>query len=190
VTRRPYAVSRTISYWLRHAPQEADLVADEYGWVALDDLLAALQDRDIAADLEFLQGLNASTDKVRWLIEPDNNRIRATHGHSIPIIIDDTQEPPPTLYHGTAVKTWPSIAAQGLRPMGRRFVHLTDDLATARAVGARHGRPLVIGINAERLAATGQPFHHTSDNVWLTDTVPVAYLLVRKPTGPGPSPAT
>jgi hypothetical protein len=62
----------------------------------------------------------------------------------------------------------PSILAEGLRPGRRNAVHLSSDVATARVIGGRRGRPVVLRVDAARLrpparsyaltiAATGPP---------------------------------
>ncbi|MDR0288410.1 MAG: RNA 2'-phosphotransferase [Clostridiales bacterium] len=169
-------ISKTISYWLRHAPQEAGLTADEFGWVDLSELIDKLREQNNEIDIDFIEALNISTDKVRWEIDRSRNRIRATHGHSYPVIIDFLQKPPDHLYHGTSLKNIPAILEQGILPMGRQFVHLSSDVKTAYTVGKRHGNSLVIEVDAKELYEKGHPFYHTSDNVWLTETIPSGYL--------------
>src|SRR6187402_1693528 len=98
--------SRIISYWLRHNPNEAGLEMDEYGWVSIDKVLAALDDKSISLTLEDLLDLNKSFDKIRWEINIDLRTIRATHGHSVPVVLHDKAEQPPEfLYHGTSINT-------------------------------------------------------------------------------------
>lgn len=117
--------SKLVSYWLRHNPSDAGLTIDECGWASVTTLLAALRGRGYEITPAGLQALNAQADKVRWEIDLAADRIRATHGHSFPVLLDDKAKAPPTiLYHGTALKSLESIAAQGLRPMRRQFVHL------------------------------------------------------------------
>jgi putative RNA 2'-phosphotransferase len=71
-----------------------------------------------------------------------------------------------------------AILRDGLRPMGRRHVHLSPDAATARRVGARHGRPEVLEVAAGDLAAAGHVFLRSDNGVWLTDRVPPWALKV------------
>jgi putative RNA 2'-phosphotransferase len=49
-------------------------------------------------------------------------------------------------------------------------------MATAKNVGARHGKPVVLAVAAAQMAAAGFSFYISENGVWLTDHVPVAYL--------------
>jgi putative RNA 2'-phosphotransferase len=57
-------------------------------------------------------------------------------------------------------------------------VHLSPDEATARRVGARHGRPVVLRVDAEGMARDGAVFTRSANGVWLVDAVPPAFLAV------------
>lgn len=169
--------SKLISYWLRHNPQDAKLDADEFGWVNLERLLSALQDKNVSLTSDNLIELNNSFDKVRWEIDIEQNRIRATHGHSFPVLLDDkTEIPPDTLFHGTSSATITKIIAEGLLPMNRQFVHLSENIEMAIIVAKRHGKPFIIEINTQELIKGGWTFYKTIDNVWLTAKIPTKYL--------------
>ena len=68
----------------------------------------------------------------------------------------------------------------GLERRGRHHVHLSPDVPTARRVGARHGRPVVIEVAAARMAAHGHVFFLAANGVWLTERVPADYLAVAR----------
>lgn len=165
-----------MSFWLRHDPQDAGLIADEFGWVDVTETLAALKKRGREISLQELIELNNSFDKVRWQFSDDQTKIRATHGHSIPVVLEGATTPPPVLYHGTASRHLDAIKRQGLIPKQRQFVHLSANTEVALEVGKRHGKPVLIEIDAEKLAGDGWQFYQTSDNVWLTAAIPVSYL--------------
>ena len=76
------------------------------------------------------------------------------------------------LYHGTVERFLPAIRAEGLRPGQRTHVHLSADVGTARTVGARRGRPVVLRVDAAGMHAAGLVFHRATNGVWLTDRVP------------------
>jgi len=86
------------------------------------------------------------------------------------------QTPPDTLWHGTASRFLESILREGLKPMSRLYVHLSGDADTALDVGARHGKPVVLAVDARRMAEDGCLFYISANGVWLTKTVPPAYL--------------
>lgn len=176
----PKRISKLISYWLRHNPQDAALTVDEFGWASVDQLLKALHSRNLAISLPDLLQLTNSFDKVRWEIDEAGGKIRATHGHSFPVLLEDrVKTPPEILYHGTAAKNIAQITEQGLMPMSRQFVHLSETIETALSVGTRHGKPILVEVKTGRLAAEGWKFYQTSENVWLTSAIPAEYLVFR-----------
>jgi putative RNA 2'-phosphotransferase len=60
-------------------------------------------------------------------------------------------------------------------------VHLSADVATARAVGARRGAPVVLRVDAGGMHAAGTPFYRATNGVWLVDRVPPDRLAVDGP---------
>jgi putative RNA 2'-phosphotransferase len=80
------------------------------------------------------------------------------------------------LYHGTASRFLKSILASGLRAGGRHHVHLSADVQTALRVGARHGFPAVLVVDAARMRADGIAFYQSDNGVWLTGEVRPKYL--------------
>lgn len=86
-------------------------------------------------------------------------------------------QPPQTLFHGTSPEAAQVIRGQGLRPMGRQFVHLSADRGTAYAVGSRKApHPIILAIDAQAAAAQGVSFYAGNDKVWLADHVPGAFI--------------
>jgi putative RNA 2'-phosphotransferase len=57
-------------------------------------------------------------------------------------------------------------------------VHLSANQEVAVSVGARHGQPIVITVNAEQMAKDGLLFYVSDNGVWLTEKVPVGYLML------------
>lgn len=64
----------------------------------------------------------------------------------------------------------------GLSKMSRHHVHLSRDLAIAKAVGARHGKPVVFAVDAAAMHQAGYIFYCSENGVWLVDHVPPEYL--------------
>jgi len=171
-------LSRRLSYILRHDPASVGLTLDPQGWVAVDDLLAALGTAVSRADLD---AVVAGNDKRRYAIRPGprgRDEIRASQGHSVPVELDlERVPPPPVLYHGTSAAALPSIRARGLERGGRHHVHLSPDTSTAQAVGRRRRGPVaVLAVDAAAMAAAGHAFYRSANGVWLTDHVPPEYL--------------
>ncbi|WP_456441638.1 RNA 2'-phosphotransferase [Psychroserpens sp.] len=170
-------VSKLISYWLRHNPEDINISLDEYGWANINDILGALNQRKIEFTRDELIELNNSFDKVRWKVDLSTNKIKATHGHSISISQELLpQTPPEILYHGTASKYLESIIANGLSSKNRQYVHLSEDILMATEVGKRHGKPIIIEIDTLKMVKQGFNFYKTEQGVWLTDNILTKYL--------------
>lgn len=124
-----------------------------------------------------LEAVVAGNDKQRFAFDETGERIRANQGHSVEVDLGlEPIEPPAQLYHGTSSHVAGRIGRDGLQRMRRHHVHLSADPTTARAVGARHGPPVIFVIDAAAMAAAGHRFYRSANGVWLTDAVPPAYL--------------
>ncbi len=176
------AVSRRLSYVLRHAPDSAGLRLDDGGWVDVDALLQGLAAAGLPLRRAELDAVVAGNDKQRFAFDPAGTRIRASQGHSVPVDLGLVRlVPPRVLFHCTAVRTLSAVLEQGLRPQRRHAVHLSADGLTARAVGARHGRPGVLEVDAAGLHAAGGVFTRSDNGVWLVASVPPERLRVVEP---------
>jgi putative RNA 2'-phosphotransferase len=170
-------LSKSLSYWLRHRPDAGGIDIDPAGWAEVEAVLGALQRAKLPDAHDDLLRVTAESDKNRFEISSDGRLIRARQGHSIPIDLGWPVAPPPAhLFHGTVEKFLPAILAEGLRPMARHHVHLSPDEATAIAVGARRGKPVILRIAASALHAGGAEFRVSSNGVWLVDHVPPSFI--------------
>jgi putative RNA 2'-phosphotransferase len=172
-------LSKYLSRHLRHDPGRLGLTLRPGGWVEVDALLAACSAHGVALSRAELDEVVAGNDKQRFGIDPTGRMIRARQGHSIAVDLQLPARPPPAeLFHGTAERSLATIRSEGLRPMGRHHVHLSADVVTARRVGARHGRPVVLRVDAAAMAAAGHEFRRSDNGVWLVDQVPPRFLRV------------
>ena len=170
-------LSKRLAYVLRHDPGSVGVALDPQGWADVDALLAALARTGPSVSRADLERVVAGSDKQRFALE--GGRIRAQQGHSVPVDLGLAPvAPPETLFHGTVARSLPAILAEGLRPQGRHHVHLSPDVVTARAVGSRRGRPVVLEVAAGRLSRAGQAFYRSGNGVWLVDAVPPDALTV------------
>lgn len=170
-------ISKTLSYWLRHRPDEAGLTLDAQGWASVDEVLAALAAAGLPGDIDALLTVVEQSDKQRFELSADLSRIRARQGHSVSVELDLTPTAPPAvLYHGTVERFLDAILAEGLSKMRRHHVHLSPDLETAQRVGARRGKAIILEVNALAMHSDGSAFYVTENKVWLTDAVPPRYL--------------
>ncbi|MBL8538169.1 MAG: RNA 2'-phosphotransferase [Hyphomonadaceae bacterium] len=170
-------ISKTLSLWLRHRPEVAELELDAQGWADVDAVLAALATRNLPGDIETLLHVVDDNDKQRFELTPDLARIRARQGHTVAVDLALTPATPPAeLYHGTVERFAAAIEREGLRKMRRHHVHLSPDIETARRVGARRGAPIIFVVSAAAMHAEGAVFHVTENRVWLTDAVPPRFF--------------
>ena len=177
VANRRTALSKLLSYVLRHDPGRFGLSLGAGGWVSIDDLLVRCREHGRPITREQLDHLVATNSKRRFAISEDGTMIRASQGHSVAVDLGlAALEPPEVLYHGTVAPSLPAIRAEGLRKMERQHVHLSPDPETARVVGQRRGSPVVLRIAAAAMHRAGHVFHCADNGVWLTDHVPPSYI--------------
>ena len=172
------SLSKEISYALRHVPWEYELEMDEEGWVLTEQLLEALRREEKWKDVHEadLHEIIKTSEKKRFEIK--DGRIRAFYGHSIPMkITKQEMMPPDILYHGTARRFLESIQQNGLLPQRRQYVHMSQDVETAQAVGKRHDpKPCILVINAKQAWEDGIQFYIGNEKVWLADAIPGKYI--------------
>ena len=169
--------SKFLSLVLRHAPETIDLVLDAQGWAETDELIAKAAAHGKRYTRESIARIVAESDKQRFRLSDDGQRIRANQGHSVEIDLAlPSVIPPEVLYHGTATRFLEAIMREGLLKQKRQHVHLSVSLETAIKVGSRHGRPVVLVVNALAMHAAGYVFYLADNGVWLTDHVPKEFL--------------
>ena len=170
--------SKFLSLVLRHQPEKIGIVLDGAGWVPVTQLLDGCRRAGHAITPDQLREIARTSDKQRFALSDDGARIRANQGHSVQVELGyEPAAPPEVLYHGTAEKYLPSIRQNGLHRAARHHVHLSERRDTASAVGTRHGRLVLLEIRSGDMHRAGMTFYKTPNNVWLTDTVPVEYLV-------------
>ncbi|MDQ8142297.1 RNA 2'-phosphotransferase [Chryseobacterium sp. CFS15] len=170
--------SKFLSYVLRHHPELIDLNLDENGWANVDELITKSTNDSQGFTFEELDEIVQTNDKKRFIFNEDKTRIRANQGHSIDINLAlIPQQPPEFLYHGTAQSNIDSIFEKGIEKRNRQHVHLSQDIETATKVGMRHGKPIILTINTEKMFDDGIEFYLSENNVWLTDFVDATYIL-------------
>jgi putative RNA 2'-phosphotransferase len=98
-------------------------------------------------------------EKQRFALDEPGTRIRANQGHSTEVELQlEPLTPPDELFHGTAERNLDSILHDGIHKMARHHVHLSADTATALKVGQRHGKPLILIVDAAKMRTEGYTF--------------------------------
>ncbi|HVK09468.1 MAG TPA: RNA 2'-phosphotransferase [Gemmataceae bacterium] len=181
--KRRIRVSKFLSKHLRHDPEAIGLTLDAGGWTAVDALLDGCRRAGLTITHEDLIEVVRTNSKQRFAFDETGTRIRANQGHSVEIDLQlQPAEPPAVLFHGTADRFLTAILSDGLKKMDRHHVHLSADEATAVTVGTRHGRAVVLTVDAAGMARAGHLFYVSENGVWLTDQVPRPFLYL--PEGP------
>ncbi|RVV97926.1 RNA 2'-phosphotransferase [Mesobaculum littorinae] len=167
--------SKFLSRVLRHEPGLIGLKIEKGGWVRVEELLRKMKAVGQRMTRERLEEIVRDNDKQRFTIR--DGKIRAAQGHSINVDLElPVLVPSPYLYHGTAAQSLDEIFAEGLYPGSRRQVHLSHEVEIAVRVGRRHGKPVVLRVDAEAMHTDGHLFFRADNGVWLTDRVPAGYL--------------
>ncbi|MDO4408985.1 MAG: RNA 2'-phosphotransferase [Eubacteriales bacterium] len=178
--KKNVTLGKFISKILRHEPGLIGIRVDEHGWADVEELIAGIQAAGHPEfDMAALEEIVETNNKQRYSFSSDKRLIRANQGHSIPVDVElPATSPPDTLWHGTADRFVPSIMEKGILRMSRLYVHLSPDEETARIVGRRHGRPVILRVDAGQMEADGYVFYLSANGVWLTTEVPVKYITV------------
>lgn len=166
-----------LSLILRHNPETIGIKLDENGWAKVSELLVGINNKGYKIDMPMLEEIVETNNKKRYSFNDDKTRIRANQGHSIDVDVElRAAVPPDVLYHGTADRFCNDIKKQGLQKQNRNHVHLSADKVTAVAVGTRHGRPVVLSINAKAMYKAGYVFYISENGIWLTADVPPQFI--------------
>jgi putative RNA 2'-phosphotransferase len=172
-------LSKLMTKLLRHAPEAFGVVLNsEDGSCTVNDLIEAMQGLPewSGIKLEDIEQVVRNSDKQRF--EMENGRIRARYGHSHDKVRYEPGEPPAVLYHGTNEKALPSIREEGINPMSRQYVHLSEGTHFATLAGRRRGELVILKIDTASAKQLGITFYYAGNEVWLADHVPSACCSV------------
>ena len=175
---RSVRISKLLALALRHDPSALGIELDGAGFATVDAVLAGLARLSEPTTREELEHVVRTSDKQRYALSPDGERIRANQGHSVDVDLGlEPREPPDTLYHGTVDRFVASIEREGLVRGERAHVHLSVDVKTAEIVAARRaGAKVIFRVRAGEMHRAGHAFFVSDNGVWLTPHVPPAFL--------------
>ncbi len=175
-----YKESKYLSLILRHKPEKIGLELDKNGWVSTELLLKNLNKSGFKIDLSKLKQIVFDNDKQRFAFNDDYSKIRANQGHSLKVELNyEPVKPPKNLYHGTATRFLDSIYENGIQKQKRHHVHLSLNIETAKNVGSRYGKTVVLIIDTEQMYKDGFEFFESENGIWLVDNVPNKYIQER-----------
>ena len=174
-------LGKFLSLILRHRPETIGIKLDEHGYANVDELLKGINKSGRQIDLNTLERIVRENNKNRYHFNEEHTKIRSNQGHSIPVDLEFQKVIPPNIiYHGTASRFLGSILKEGIKKQGRQYVHLSEDYETAEKVGERHGVPVVLVIDAKRMAQDGVEFYLSENGVWMCDKVEKKYIIEQK----------
>lgn len=161
-------LSRTMSYHLRHDPE---LPRDPAGWTE-----ASVLARTLGADVRQSDVLLVASDFREPRFEIDGSRVRALYGHSRAIdVVHEGTTSDVSLFHATELVVAETVLLkQGLKPMGRQFVHLSSSPELAVASGLRHGPMLLLTAETNNLPA----LRHAAESTYVAPRVAGVHLRV------------
>jgi putative RNA 2'-phosphotransferase len=171
-------LSRFLALVLRHRAYQFGLEVDDEGYVSLDHLMEVIgEQRNLESTTEEDVRLLAQA-QGRARFEIRDRRIRATYGHSFRRLIQyPVVHPPEHLYVGLPRTQLAEIRATGLRPVGRQFVHLSENRDEALEIAQNQDADgTVVTVLAQKAAAQGIPFHHPAEGLFLSPALSADYL--------------
>jgi len=177
--RKRKTIGKFMAYLLRHDQGKYQMKMGPDGFVDSAELLEILRSRWRWLDIGHIHEIIEGSEKKRFEIQ--GGRIRARYGHSIDVEPDlAVIRPPDILYHGTTTGSLETILEEGLRPMNRRYVHLSESPGDAIAVGRRRQQdPVVLEIEAGKAHEDGIEFRK-SDTIYLVRVIPPEYIKMEK----------
>ena len=175
--------SKFLSYVLRHRPDSIGITLDNEGWANINELINNThQSRQFNhhLNIEIIETIVANDNKQRFALSDDAQYIRAVQGHSKRTVQRSytTKQPPNILYHGTASRFLEPILQLGLLPKSRQYVHLSADKDTAKSVGQRYGKVVILQIDAKQMTDESTTFFQAENGVWLVEKVEPKFITV------------
>lgn len=168
-----------ISLILRHKPETIGIKLDNYGYADVNELIGNINSTGRNINMEILEQIVKEDNKQRYSFNEDRSKIRANQGHSIKVNVELKKlRPPKCLYHGTTIRFLDNIKKEGIIRKNRLYVHLSNDIDTAIKVGKRHGIPIVLKVNTEKMYEDGYKFYLSENNVWLCEHIPFKYVKI------------
>jgi putative RNA 2'-phosphotransferase len=169
---------------LRHSPDLYSLELSPDGWAKIEDLLVVLRmDRPQWGRLTWEDVEAAIREGQPGRFEIEGDRVRAAYGHTITIAPSrEPSMPPGKLFHATDQEALADIRRVGLRPMGRQFVHLTEDMEYALRIARFKEKGAVLVVDAAAAVGEGVVFYRANEHVWLVAELEPRFM---RPSGIG-----
>ena len=164
-------ISKLLSLMLRHRSEEFGLTMDEFGFVVLSEVAAAVQERHPELGEEEIRELVDEPGQYRF--EISESGIRALYGHSFFVEMDgEPTEPPERLYLWCSKGEARRYRDHGVEPGDRFYVHLSLSRETAESRSRRVDAPCVVEVLAGEAHAKGVNFYARGEVILTTEVPP------------------
>nr|CAD7403742.1 unnamed protein product [Timema poppensis] len=185
---RDVALSKLLSWSLRHGAEKEGLDITDDGFINVSDLLNHRLFRG-KYTLEDIQRVVAENNKQRFYLQTNQDggilRIRANQGHSIKKITNLDLTPIiderdfPVIIHGTYWQHWDQIQKEGLSRMNRLHIHFSPGEPSDSQVisGMRQSCQIYIYIDVRKALADSLKFYKSKNNVILSPGNERGYIL-------------
>lgn len=177
---RSVAISKQMSYLLRHGAIKEGLKITNDGWVSMDDLLAFPKMKSKNITTQEVQDIVKSNDKQRFALKTDekgNTWIRANQGHSLDSVeVEMTpiksinQIATGIAVHGTYFDAWKIIKMDGLDKMKRNHIHFALGEPNSDQVisGMRSSAQVLIYLDIQKILNDNIPLFISENKVILS----------------------
>lgn len=169
-------VGRMLTGILRHFPERYGLALDEHGWIQVDAIIGAIQCNRRYHWIRpyHIEAIAATDDKGRYQIE--GGMIRATYGHTLEVDLSDMPEADlEFLYYPASEEEADMILENGIKPMDRKYIHLSATPEKADEAGkVRIQNPIILKIDVKLAAelAPEKPIKKAGKSVYVAQEVP------------------
>ncbi len=144
-------ISKLLSLILRHRPDEFGLNMDAYGFIPLEEVVEAVQQRYSAVGEEDIRDLIDTSRQHRFEIVDD--RVRALYGHSFFVEMDgEPMEAPEYLYLCVPAGQGRRMKEEGIRSEDRFYLHLSPTREVAESRAGTVAAPCIVEVFAASAA--------------------------------------
>ncbi|MDN4086983.1 RNA 2'-phosphotransferase [Paenibacillus polymyxa] len=175
-SKQEESLSKFMSKILRHTPEQFGLELDHEGFCDVQDLIQGIRSENRWSEVSEsdIEQVVSHCPKQRY--EMVNGYIRANYGHSAGRLNYEEATPLTIFYHGTNTKVIHNIFTEGIKPMGRKYIHMSELLEFAILAGKRRGELVILEVDTAKALANQVKFYKANHGVWLADFVPPQYL--------------
>lgn len=177
-------ISKRLAYILRHDPSKFNLTIKNNGWVAVDDLIYNYNNHynNMHISKDILTSIILDDEKGRFSYSNGSQYIKANHGHSTSVNIDDYirithENRHQELFHATPSRNKFDILYNGLRKMNRLFVHFTPNKSFAIECAKRKDNNIILfELDIDKFLNDNNELYMTKYFIYLSDDVLPKYL--------------